>query len=173
MHQYRKKNFLGGTRLKIVQFCPDDNILRRQNQNFCRVASGQAARKQHRGLSIWRHGAVPNRVAIAQDVSFLLPRSPLGCTINCLVCSRPLNNSVRFRHSESSIYANTTDCGSRVFQRSTANFPFARAVLSVNVGTIDDIMIAEPLDASRGIVQADLRSAIFGKSTSTSAVLLK
>src|SRR4051794_20191587 len=54
---------------------------------------------------------------------------------NATIASRPVKNSSRLRHCESSVYAAATRSGSRVFQASSAAWTFWRAVSSVKGGT--------------------------------------
>jgi hypothetical protein len=51
-----------------------------------------------------------------------------------MISARPVTNSSRLRHTESSVYAPATRSGSRVFQASSAAWTFCRAVSSVNGG---------------------------------------
>jgi hypothetical protein len=52
-----------------------------------------------------------------------------------MISARPVTNSSRLRHTESSVYAPATRSGSRVFQASSAAWTFCRAVSSVNGGS--------------------------------------
>src|SRR5580693_5364275 len=51
-----------------------------------------------------------------------------------MISARPVMNSSRLRHTESTVYAAATRSGSRVFQASSAACTFWRAVSSVNGG---------------------------------------
>ena len=57
------------------------------------------------------------------------------------MASRPVKNSSRLRHWESSEYALATTSGSRVFHAFSAAFTFARAVSSVKGGKIGVITV--------------------------------
>src|SRR5689334_6840340 len=53
---------------------------------------------------------------------------------NALISARPLKNSHRLRHSESSVYASATRSESLEFQASSAAFTLIRADSAVNGG---------------------------------------
>ena len=60
------------------------------------------------------------------------------------MAARPCRNSARLRHSESSVYASDTRCGSRLFQASSAIRTLATALAHVNGGLMGAIAAGAP-----------------------------
>src|SRR4051794_25431620 len=65
-----------------------------------------------------------------------------------MMFSRPLTNSERFRHRESSVYAIATLPGSREFQPSSASLTFSIALSRVNGGKGGRVVVAVAIISS-------------------------